>query len=71
MICSVLVVAASFGGDAWQVRSDLIHRRIKNNHGVAVYIINSKGIAYHQHEVLHLIIVKANTAFGDDIHAKA
>ena len=29
-----------------------------------VYIINSAGIAYHQHEVLYIIIAKANTAFG-------
>ena len=25
------------------------------NQGEALYIINSEGIAYHQHEVLHLI----------------
>ena len=49
------------------------------NHGKAVYIINSEGIAYHQHEVLYIIKTQARytlkrdemqrrqTAF-DDIH---
>ncbi len=42
----------------------------------AVYIINSVGIAYPQHEVLYIIIAKAEYSlrlmiytFGDEIHA--
>ena len=34
------------------------------NHGEAVYIINSVGIAYYQHGVLYIIVAKENTAFG-------
>ena len=34
------------------------------NQGVALYIINSVGIAYHQHGVLYIIIAKADTACG-------
>ena len=30
-------------------------------HGKAVYIINSEGIAYHQHEVLYIIKPQENT----------
>ena len=46
-------------------------------HGKAVHIINSEGIAYHQNEVLHIIIAKALCTlrvmiytFGDDIHLR-
>ena len=45
--------------------------------GKAVHIINSVGIAYHQNEVLHIIIAKALYTlrvmiytFGDDIHLR-
>ncbi|MBQ8740669.1 MAG: hypothetical protein IJY79_03870 [Clostridia bacterium] len=34
------------------------------NHGKAVYIINFEEIAYHQNEVLYIIIAKENTAYG-------
>ena len=34
------------------------------NHGIAVDIINSVGIAYHQCGALYIIIAKANTAYG-------
>ena len=33
------------------------------NHGEAVHIINSVGIAYHQNKVLYIIIAKGNTAY--------
>ena len=47
------------------------------NQGGALYIINSEGIVYHQHKVLHLIKPQEYApsvmiyAYGDDIHAKA
>ena len=31
---------------------------------LALYIINSAGIAYHQNAVLYIIIAKADTAYG-------
>jgi len=34
------------------------------NHGEAVYIINFAEIAYHQNEVLYIIIAKGNSAYG-------
>ena len=48
------------------------------NRGEALYIINFAEIAYHQDEVLYIIIAKAKYslrlmiyAYGDDIHADA
>ena len=52
------------------------------NQGEALYIINSAGIAYHQHAVLHLIKPQGGIIHGfavmlysskgaDDIHADA
>ena len=47
------------------------------NHAKGVYIINSKGIAYHQHEVLYIIKPQENARWrvmryspkgADDIH---
>jgi len=34
------------------------------NHGEAVYIINFTEIAYHQNDVLYIIIAKGNSAYG-------
>ena len=42
------------------------------NHAKGVYIINSKGIAYHQHEVLYIIKPQAGcTLARDEIHGVA
>ena len=54
----------------------------QTNQGEALYIINSVGIAYHQHAVLHLIKAQGGIIHGfavmiysskeaDDIHADA
>ena len=41
------------------------------NHGIAVYIINSAGIVYHQHGVLYLIKPQIGCALTrDDMLAK-
>ena len=38
---------------------NLLSRRRGAEHAEGVYIIHSAGIAYHQHAVLYIIIVKA------------
>ena len=40
------------------------------NHTVGVYIINFVEIAYHQHEVLYIIIAKAIQPAVDDIRLR-
>ncbi len=42
----------------------LIFMKIK---AIALYIINFVEIAYHQHEVLHIIKSQEDTPCGDDI----
>ena len=37
-----------------------IRKEFNFNQGEALYIINSKGIEYHQHEVLHIIKPREN-----------
>ena len=36
----------------------------------ALYIINSEGIVYHQHEVLYIIIAKEIQPAADDIRLR-
>ena len=53
-------IASSFGVKIKNNLAAIDIQRIKmtaseKNQGVALYIINSEGIAYHQHAVLHLI----------------
>ena len=52
-------------------------RNLASNHAKGVYIINSKGIAYHQHEVLYIIKLQVDARWrvmryslkgADDIH---
>ena len=38
------------------------------NHAEGVYIINSEGIVYHQHEVLYIIRRKAAYHQGEALH---
>ena len=43
---------------------------IKKYHAEGVYIINSEGIAYHQHEVLYIIKPQGIHASRDDIRLR-
>ena len=47
-----------------------IPRFSETNQGEALYIINSIGIAYHQHAVLHLIKPQLIQPLADDIRLR-